>query len=143
MTNCREDLLTRKGAVVLYRTRWQIELMYKLWNSHDHLAAGCELWTSLGRMAMFWAKLIGVVLRHGLLLTSTWAGPRRSPWKAARVLRDWVVVLTGALEDNDNLIRTLGDLAVTIGAIAKKNRQSKRPGSFQLLLNPEFLDWNT
>lgn len=141
VTNCPDDLLTWKEVVVLYRTRWQIELMFKLWKSHNHLAASPERSTGVERMALFWAKLIGVVLQHWLLLTSTWAEPRRSPWKAARVIRDWIVTLTGVLDDIERLTRTLEAMAVTIGTIAKKKRRSKRPSSFQLLLNPELLDW--
>jgi hypothetical protein len=143
VTNCPGDLLTWKEVVVLYRTRWQIELMFKLWKSHNHLAGYRERWTGVERMALFWGKLIGVVLQHWLLLTSIGADPRRSHWKAAQVIRDWVGMLTRALEDIEDLIRTLGDMAMTIGAIAKKKRQSKRPSLFQLLLNPELLDWDT
>jgi hypothetical protein len=143
VTNCPGDLLTWKEVVVLYRTRWQIELMFKLWKSHNHLAAYREPWTGVERMALFWAKLIGVILQHWLLLTSTWADPRRSHWKAARVIRDWVVALTGALQDVDTLIRTLEAMAAAIGAVAKKKLQSKRPSLFQLLSDPELLDWNT
>ena len=143
VTNAPGDLLTWKEVVVLYRARWQIELMFKLWKSHGHLAASREVWTAVERMAMFWGKLIGVVLQHWLLLASTWAEPRRSPWKAARVIRDWIVTLTGALADIDDLIRTLRDMAATIGAIARTKRQTKRPSLFQLLANPELLDWNT
>lgn len=142
VTNCLDDLLTWKEVVVLYRTRWQIELMFKLWKSHNGLAAYRGEWTAVERMALFWAKLIGVVLQHGLLLTSTWAGLRRSPWKAARVLRAWVSMVTGALEDLAILIRTLEAMAKTIAAVARKKRQRKRPSSFQLLLNSELLDWN-
>jgi Transposase DDE domain len=143
VTNCPGDLLTWKEVVVLYRTRWQIELMFKLWKSHNHLAAYRETWSAVERMAMFWAKLIAVILQHWLLLTSTWADPRRSHWKAARIIRKWVVTLTEALDNLDRLIRTLGDMAATIGAVARKKLQRKRPSSFQLLLNPELLDWNS
>jgi hypothetical protein len=143
VTNCPADLLTWKEVVVLYRTRWQIELMFKLWKSHNHLAGSRERGTGVERMALFWGKLIGVVLQHWLLLTSTGAEPRRSHWKAAQVVRDWIVTLTGALEDIDTLIRTLEAMAATIDTVAKKKRQSKRPSLFQLLSNPELLDWNT
>ncbi len=142
VTNCPETLLTWKEVVVLYRTRWQIELMFKLWKSHNGLAASRGEGTAVERMALFWAKLIGVVLQHWLLLTATWAEPRRSHWKAARVIRDWIVMVTAALGDIDDLIRRLADMTVAIGAVAIKNRQRKRPSSFQLLLNPELLDWN-
>ena len=141
VTNCPRELLTWQEVVVLYRARWQIELMFKLWKSHNGLAAYRAQWTNVERMALFWAKLIGVVLQHWLLLTSTGAQPRRSLWKAAQVIRAWIVVVTGALGDIDNLIRTLEDMAVTIGAVAMKKRQRKRPSLFQLLLNPELLDW--
>ena len=141
VTNCLEDKLTWKEVVVLYRTRWQIELMFKLWKSHSHLGTYRSQWTSEERMALFWAKLIGVMLQHWLLLASTWADPRRSHWKAAQLIRGWIVTLTCALEDINDLIRTLERMTVTIELIARKKLQRKRPSSFQLLLNPELLDW--
>ena len=141
VTNCPAELLTWKEVVVLYRARWQIELMFKLWKSHNQLAAYREGWSAVERMAMFWAKLVGVVLQHWLLLTSTWADPRRSHWKAARVVREWVVALAGALGDADALVRNLEAMAATIAAVADKKPRRKRPSLFQLLLNPELLDW--
>jgi len=142
VTNCPAELLSWKEVVVLYRARWQIELMFKLWKSHNHLAAYRETWTAVERMAVFWAKLIGVVLQHWLLLTSTWSNPRRSHWKAAEEIRQWIVTLTGALDDIDALIGILARMTTTIDAVANKKRQTKSPSSFQLLLNPELLNWN-
>jgi hypothetical protein len=143
VTNCPAELLSWKEVVVLYRARWQIELMFKLWKSHNHLAAYRETWTAVERMAVFWAKLIGVVLQHWLLLTSTWSNPRRSHWKAAAEIRQWIVSLTGALDDLDALIGILARMTTTIDAVANKKRQTKSPSSFQLLLNPELLNWNS
>ena len=142
VTNCPAELLSWKEVVVLYRARWQIELMFKLWKSHNHLATYRETWSAVERMAVFWAKLIGVVLQHWLLLTSTWSNPRRSHWKAAAVIRQWVVSLTGALDDIEALIGVLAGMTTTINAVAHKKLQSKSPSSFQLLLNPELLNWN-
>jgi hypothetical protein len=142
VTNCPAEMLTWKEAVVLYRARWQIELLFKLWKSHNHLAATRATWSAVERMAVFWAKLIGVVVQHWLLLTSTWSNARRSHWKAARVLRGWIVSLTGALDDLIHLIRVLEQMTATIRAVAKQKLQRKDPSSFQLLLNPELLDWN-
>jgi hypothetical protein len=142
VTNCAAELLSWKEVVVLYRTRWQIELMFKLWKSHNHLAAYRPTWTAAERMALFWGKLIVVVLQHWLLLTSTWSNPRRSHWKAAQEIREWVVSLTGALGDLGALMRVLAEMIPAIDAVASKKRQKKSPSSFQLLLNPELLDWN-
>jgi hypothetical protein len=143
VTNCPAELLTWKEVVVLYRARWQIELLFKLWKSHNHLAAARAEWRAVERMAVFWAKLIGVVVQHWLLLASTWSNPRRSHWKAARVIRGWIVSLTGVLDDLDRLVRVLEELTATIGAVAKQKLQRKCPSSFQLLLTPELLDWNS
>lgn len=141
-TNCPADLLTWEGVVALSRARWQIELMVQLWKSHNHRAAGRETWSAVERMAVFWARLSGVILQHWLLLTSNWSDPRRSHWKAARVIRRWIVSLTGSWDEVDHLIRALEDRTSTIRAVAKRKLQRERQSSFQLLLNPELLDWN-
>jgi hypothetical protein len=143
VANCPVELLSWKEVVILYRIRWQIELMFKLWKSHNHLASSRAEWSATERMVMFWGKLIGVVVQHGLLLMSTWSDPRRSHWKGARVLRRWIVSLTAALPDLDKLIGVLEEMTVAIGAVARQKLQKKRPSSSQLLLNPELLDWSS
>jgi Transposase DDE domain len=67
ITNCPAELLPWKEVVVLYRARWQIELMFKLWKSHNQLAAHRAEWTPRERMAMFWAKLIAVIIQHSVV----------------------------------------------------------------------------
>ena len=58
------------------------------------------------------------------------------------MIRQWVVSLTGALDDIEALIGVLAGMTTTINAVAHKKLQSKSPSSFQLLLNPELLNWN-
>jgi hypothetical protein len=141
VTNVPAEMLSWKEVVVLYRARWQIELMFKLWKSHSQLDVFRETWSAVERMAAFWAKLIGVILQHWLLLSSTWSNPRRSHWKAAGVIQEWIVSLTNALEDIEPLIRVLEKMAATIDAVAQQKLRKKDPASFQLLLDPELLDW--
>ena len=62
--------------------------------------------------------------------------------KAAGVIRQWIVSLTAALDDLGALIEVLASLTRTIHAVAHKKRQRKSPSSFQLLLNPDLLNWN-
>ncbi|MGZ6855302.1 MAG: IS4 family transposase [Mycobacteriaceae bacterium] len=141
VTSCTGELLSWKEVIVLYRARWQIELMFKLWKSHNHLAAYRPTWSAVERMAMFWAKLIGVVVQHWLLLTSSLPDPRGSLWKAAEVIRDWIATLTVVLDDEERLSEILTRIRAAIDAIARKKTQGEHPSSFQLLLNPELLDW--
>ena len=141
VTNVPVEMLSWKEVVVLYRSRWQIELMFKLWKSRSQLATSREGWSAVERMAAFWSKLIGVILQHWLMLSSTWSDPRRGHWKAAEVIQQWIVSLTGALKDIEQLIRVLNEMTRTIEAVAQQRLRKKDPASFQLLLNPELLDW--
>jgi hypothetical protein len=141
ITNGPEELLTWQEVVILYRVRWKIELMFKLWKSHNHLAAYRANWSAVERMAMFWVKLIGVILQHWLLVMSTWSNPRRSHWKAAAVIRDQIGTLIDALDDLAALVGFLEGLTRTVDAAATQKRQKKSPRLFQLLENPELLNW--
>jgi hypothetical protein len=141
VTNCKEELLTWKEVVVLYRARWQIELLFKLWKSHNHLAA-LELSVSPQRqMAVLYAKLIGVVVQHWILLSEAWNDVRRSLRKAAAVLRDWIVLLLAVLDDCKRLCDLLSRLGASIAATAHITRRKKHPSLFQLLENPELLNY--
>jgi Transposase DDE domain len=143
VTNCPVPLLTWKEVVILYRARWQIELMFKLWKSHNHLAAYRAEWSPVKRMALFWAKLIAVILQHWLLLTSTWADPRRSHWKAAQFVRQWIDMVIATLGNLDGLIDVLERMTAAMGKVARKKIQQRCPSLFQLLFDPELLEWNS
>jgi Transposase DDE domain len=142
VTNCPESLLTWQEVVVLYRSRWQIELMFKLWKSHNLLATHAGTKSVSWQMAEFWAKLIGVIVQHWLLLTTTWLDHRRSLMRAAAVLRDWLALLMDALEDRDRLSAKLTQMQAAIAAIARINIRRKKPSWFQLLSNPLLLEYS-
>ena len=81
-------MLTWEAVVVLYRARWQIELMFKLWKSHtgSRHTARCGRG---GALAVVYVKLIAVLCKLDLL-TATWCECRRSLMKAAAIIADWV-----------------------------------------------------
>jgi len=141
VTNLPPEQLTWKEAVVLYRARWQIELLFKLWKSHNQLARHRPGATAVEAMAVLWAKLIGVMLQHWLLLTAAWTDDRRSLLKAARALRDWIAALIGVLDDHDQLLHTVTKLQSHLAHAAKIQSRKNQPSHFQLLRNPELLNW--
>jgi hypothetical protein len=141
ITNCESDLLTWKEVVVLYRARWQIELLFKLWKSHNHLAA-CESGVSPERhMAILYAKLIGVILQHWILLTAMWVNDRRSLRKAAATVREWIVLLAEVLDNSRRLCVHLQRLQTVVAKAAHVTSRRKHPSAFQLLENPELLEY--
>jgi hypothetical protein len=141
VTNCGAELLTWKAVVVLYRARWQIELLFKLWKSHNHVA---ELESGISpqrQLAILYAKLIGVIVQHWMLLSAAWDNIQRSLRKAAAILREWIVLLTAVLDDLERLADFLGRLGAAIAKTARVNRRRKHPSLFQLLDNPELLEY--
>lgn len=141
VTNCPPEMLTWREVVVLYRARWQIELMFKLWKSHAGLASLPARKKPEERMALFWAKLIGVILQRWLILATTGSDYQRSHWKAVAQIQDSLVSIIDALGDRQRLIDVLKKTAATVGAVARKKTRKKSPALFQLLKNPELLNW--
>jgi hypothetical protein len=140
-TNCGTELLTWKEVVVLYRARWQIELLFKLWKSHNHVAELEPNATPQRQMAVLYAKLIGVVVQHWILLSTAWSDVQRSLRKAAAVLRDWIVLLLAVLNDEEQLSELLSRLGEAIAKTARVTHRRKHPSLFQLLENPELLEY--
>jgi len=141
VTNCDAELLTWKEVVVLYRARWQIELLFKLWKSHKHLAALEVVASPQRQMAVLYAKLIGVIVQHWMLLSAAWNDVQRSLRKAAAILRDWIVLLTGVLDDGERLSDFLRRFGAAVTKTARVTRRRKHPSLFQLLENPELLEY--
>lgn len=139
--NCGAELLTWKEVVVAYRARWQIELLFKLWKSHNHVAAVEATASPQRQMAVLYAKLIGVIVQHWILLSAAWNDVERSLRKAAAVLRDWIVLLLAVLDDEEQLRDLLGRLGVAIAKTARVTHRRKHPSLFQLLENPELLEY--
>lgn len=141
VTNCPPELLSWKEVVVLYRARWQIELLFKLWKSHNRLEEREPDASPQRQMAALYAKLIGVIVQHWLLLTATWSDNCRSLYKAAAILRGWIVLLSEALDDLQRLRSLIDRLRVALAHTARVSRRRKHPSSFQLLENPELLEY--
>jgi hypothetical protein len=141
ISNCAAELLTWKEVVVLYRARWQIELLFKLWKSHNRLGQRESEASPERQMAVLYAKLIGVIVQHWLLLTATWNDSQRSLRKAAAILRDWVVLFGEVLDHRRRLCSLLTRLVETLAESSRISRRHKHPSLFQLLDNPELLEY--
>ena len=140
VTNCLPEQLTWKAIVVLYRTRWQIELLFKLWKSHSGLAMYREKATANERLALIYAKLIAVLVQHWILLSTTYHIINRSLRKAADTIREWVADLLNVLDDQEGLVTCLERLKLLLDQCRVNNR-TKNPSVYQLLDNPELLEY--
>jgi hypothetical protein len=134
LTNVPPEKLSAEEAWVVYRVRWQVELLFKRWKSLGGLgqSRGEKPYRVLTEV---YAKLLGAVLVHWLALL---AGPcrRRSAWKAYRETQGWAKALMLALDEAALLKRLLGQLAEVLGGVAGVGRRRARPAAFQTLEQP-------
>lgn len=139
VTSVPVEKATAREIVVLYRSRWQVELLFKRWKSLG-LAAELSGSTVARRMVRLWSRLTAILMQHWLLLASTSVRPGCSLFKACKAIRRFVLLLARALDDPARLeaeIRILGDI---LFATARQDKR-KKPSTFQLLDDPELLDY--
>jgi hypothetical protein len=135
VTNAPAHLLTIQEALVLLRARWQVELLYKLWKQHGHLAESrsAKPWRVLTEV---FAKLLALLVQHWVLLTGCWANPDRSLVKAAQTLRAHALHLLCALRSTPHLRRALTIILRCLRAGCRLNPRKRHPNTYQLLLDP-------
>jgi hypothetical protein len=135
VTNAPAALLPFEAAHVLYRARWQIELLFKLWKQH----ALVDEWRSTKPWRILcevYAKLLAVVVQHWLLVVSCWRCPDKSLVKASQALRSHLPLLASAFASVLPLGTALAHLARVLASSAgcRMNSRKTAPNTYQLLL---------
>lgn len=121
------------AGMALYRARWQIEWLFRLWKEGGLV----DEWrtTNLNRiLCELYAKLLGCLLQHWLLLEPCWHMPQRSLVHAAAAVRSYAVCLAVALPSRTALRRTLHALRHCLAALPGITSRRARPATFQRLL---------
>jgi len=137
VTNVPAAMLTGEQVMTLYRVRWQVELVFKLWKSYAGLAhvAGRRQPRVLTEL---YAKLVGLVLTHFLLAPlrgQQWlAAPRAvSRVQVRQIFQRFARDLNRALGDAAAVTVTLTALLQHLRRFAFKQRRVKQPNVEQLL----------
>jgi hypothetical protein len=133
ITNIPTPLLTPSEALVLYRVRWQIELLFKLWKSGARLetSRSANPWRILTEL---FAKLLGVLIQHWLILIGCWHCPHRSLTKAGQTIRKFAFALALSFAHLPLLCRVLEVIQFTLSSAAHLNSRLTHPNTVQLLL---------
>jgi Transposase DDE domain len=139
VTNVPEDLLTPKEAAVLYRARWQVELLFKRWKSQG-LVAELSGSTVVRQMVRVWSRLVAAVVQHWLTVGSVWGDPTRSLHKVYEAVRDLVGRLAAALDCPTELERLFTEMRQTFAKTCRRDKRSKA-GTFELLNDVGLLDF--
>lgn len=133
VTNGPQHLLSLAEIFVLARVRWQIELLFKLWKSHNMIdtSRSAKPWR---RLCELYAKLIGVVIQHWLLLVGCWHFPNRSLFKAAQTVQKHAWYLAAVFTCPVALAQALTSIQRCLAAGCRINKRRSLPHTYQLLL---------
>jgi hypothetical protein len=132
VTNVPAEWLNLEQAWVLARVRWQIELLFKLWKSHgqvDEWRSG-QPWHILCEV---YAKLLGQLVQHWILLVSCWDHPDRSLMKAAQTIRQHAVHLASVFGQPAALELALAVVQRCLAHGCRLNKRRGAPSTYQLL----------
>lgn len=138
LTDVPPSQLTLPEALVLLRERWQIELLFKCWKQEGHL----DEWRTSSSWRILcdvYAKLIGLLLQHGLFLRFAWHDPQRSLVKFSQIVRQTAHVLLEALAGHCSLCWAFRVIERRMRSGTRMNTRKKHPNSTQLL--KDGLNW--
>ncbi len=140
VTNVPADVLTPQEIAVLYRARWQIELLFKRWKSLG-LIAELSGSTEVRQMIRLWSRLLAVLMQHWLLLCSVWGDPRCSLAKACEAIRRHALRLATTVGEPSRMEVAIEELGVILRATVRRNKR-KKPSTFELLNDPGLLEYS-
>lgn len=131
-TNAPVEKMNAGQASNLYRSRWQIELVFKRWKSpgqlridpkHSRNRAMCELY----------ARLIGVLVVDWLATIRGGSLSGRSVWLAWDLVRSLIPIILRALRGEMSWEVVLAELDRVLNARPKQARRKKKPSTRQML----------
>jgi hypothetical protein len=140
VTSVPQDQLSPEEAVILYRARWQVELLFKRWKSQDKVAVLSGS-TEVRQMVRVWTRLLAALVQHGLLIGNAWGNPTRSWSKVCEAVRQYVGRLAAALHHQTALQEVIAAFCRTVAKTCTRNQRTKA-GTLELLNEVSLLDFN-
>ncbi|HBI46601.1 MAG TPA: IS4 family transposase [Planctomycetales bacterium] len=137
-TNVPAAMLLAKEVWVVYRCRWQVELLFK---RAKQLAGWGFSWGRSGTRILveLYAKLLGLVVLHwGTLLNG---GPLNgvSMWKRVKAVGEVAQRLQDSLAHGPEAVAdVLTNLAKRLSRLRPQAKSQKKPGTRQLLFKPRL-----
>ncbi len=121
-------------AHILARTRWQIELLFKLWKSHGKVLVSRSA-DPIRQQCEGYAKLLGILIAHWVLLVAGWQPHRLSALDALRILRSHIAHFHQAFVRCTSFPSLFRLLNRELACASPRSKRRKRPLAFQLWQN--------
>jgi hypothetical protein len=139
ITNVPAALLAASQVPTLYRVRWQIELLFRLWKSYG--GVGCERVERRERiLTEFYAKMLGLLLCHLLVAPlripgEAWEGRELSPVQARKLLGDFAQRLLASLDDLPTFITHLARYQEMVVRFGCQDKRKEHPNVCHMLID--------
>ncbi len=143
VTNLPAEKLTVKEAIVLYRARWQIELLFKRWKSLG-LIASLNGKHDAEKMVRLWSRLCAALIQHWLTVLCGWREDliisfARVAKAAKRIAEQLALGLSS--DGSESLVeRILQRFYDKTSCCARADKRTNR-GAIELLRDPEKLGY--
>ena len=137
VTNISQERLSSNAVFALFRMRWQIELLFKLWKSVN-LVDESRSAQPYRVLSEIFGKLLGCVVQHWCILACAWQLRARSLVRVARAVQAQVMLLFYALGSVEELRVWVERLACVTVTGCEVQRRRRKPSAFQVLdsINP-------
>ena len=135
VTNASPEQLSAEEAVTLYRSRWQIELLFKRYKQHGGVARSRsrDPWRVLCEV---YAKLLAMLLVHWVSLLGVWHRAAKSLVKAQRAISGRASYLGASMSNRARLRQALEHVVDVVRTGCRMNPRRKHPNTYQHLLDP-------
>jgi DDE family transposase len=133
VTSLPPNQLTLDEAFVLYRLRWQVELLFKRWKSLGRL----DTWRTRRPARILcevYAKLLGAVLTHWLIVVAGWQRAEKSLWQATQAVQGRALALLSSFRFGLTRLKQELRLLVTILVPCRMTARKARPLAYQRVL---------
>ena len=138
ITNLPAEKLSIDEARVLYRARWQVELLFKRWKSQGRISAMTDgSWIRC--MVKLWSRLLAAVVQQWLQ-TGVWGQPEISLKKVWDMVSRWSNTLAATWRDPQMLRQSLERILATVQSAARQNKRKSR-STFEMLNDPSKLTY--
>ena len=138
VTNLPPEHITLEEALVLARSRWQIELLFKAWKSLGAIDMHQNVTTARQRCE-FYGRLLAVLVQYWVIITCAWEIPDRSLTLAAQALQRSELAILWSLDSIEAFSTTIGKVRTMLHKQLRIVKRKKAPSTVQLLGNPFLL----
>lgn len=140
ITNLSPQELNLEELLILMKSRWQIELLFKLWKSY------CKIDESRSEkpyriLTELYAKLIGVIISHNLMIIGMWKHLDRSMFKAIQVIQQYAILIAYSFNQGIDKIASIFEFICSKLDTCKINKRTKRPSNAELLKGLKNLNY--